>query len=95
MYDESGSEHIRSQPKRITRQNSNIQIDDLYFHNIQFSLMYLVSFLIIAISCVYYFSANDFNNRILLQDKEVIVKDFPFYKIVSKNSIDNSNHIIS
>lgn len=84
---------VLNQTKRFNRQYSSIQIDDLYFHNIQFSLMYLVSFLIVAISCVYYFSANDFNNRILLQEKEVIVKDFPFYKIVSKNTKGNRNHI--
>ena len=71
-------------PKRQKSAISLTKNEDSYFHNLQFSLLYLVSFFITCISCVYYYSYNNFNNRIILDVKEYLNTDFPFYKITSK-----------
>ena len=63
------------------------------YHNLQFSLLYLVSFFITCISCVYYYSYNDFNNKKLLDVKEYLNTDFPFYKIMSKYTKGRSIYI--
>ena len=35
-----------------------------HYHNIYFALLYLISVFIVAISCAYYYSYNNYNNRI-------------------------------
>ena len=55
------------------------------YHNIYFALLFLISIFIVAISCAYYFSYNNYNNRIFLNTIKPIKKEqYPFYKIVSK-----------
>ena len=75
------------------KRDSFVQIDEYYFHNIQFSLLYLTSFFIVGFSCIYYFSCSNYNNRIILPYKENEVKDFPYYTIVSKNTHENQINI--
>ena len=61
-----------------------------HYHNIYFALLYLVSVFIVAISCAYYFSYNNYNNRIFLKTINPILKDqYPFYKITSKYTKGN------
>ena len=64
--------------RETKKRDSFVQIDEYYFHNIQFSLMYLTSFFIVGFSCIYYFSCSNYNNRIILPYKENEVKDFPY-----------------
>ena len=60
------------------------------YHNIYFALLYLISIFIVGISCAYYFSYNNYNNRIFLSTIKKIVKEqYPFYKIVSKYTKGN------
>ena len=64
------------------------------YHNIYFALLYLISTFIVGISCAYYFSYNNYNNRIFLPVKNIISLDqYPFYKIVSKYTKGNSIYI--
>ena len=61
------------------------------YHNIYFALMYLISTFIVGISCAYYFSYNNYNNRIFLPSKKLISLDqYPFYKITSKYTKGNT-----
>ena len=79
--------------KETKRRDSFVQIDEYYFHNIQFSLLYLTSFFIVGFSCIYYFSCCNYNNRIILPYKENEVRHFPYYTIVSKNTHENQINI--
>ena len=55
------------------------------YHNIYFALLYLISVFIVGISCAYYFSYNNYNNRIFLNtSKKILLEQYPFYKITSK-----------
>ena len=64
------------------------------YHNIYFALMYLISTFIVGISCAYYFSYNNYNNRIFLPSKKLISLDqYPFYKITSKYTKGNTIYI--
>ena len=64
------------------------------YHNIYFALLYLISIFIVAISCAYYFSYNNYNNRIFLNTIKPIKKEqYPFYKIVSKYTKGNLIYI--
>ena len=61
------------------------------YHNIYFALIYLISTFIVGISCAYYFSYNNYNNRIFLPSKKLISLDqYPFYKITSKYTKGNT-----
>ena len=60
------------------------------YHNIYFALLYLISVFIVAISCAYYYSYNNYNNRIFLTKGKIILKEqYPFYKIISKYTKGN------
>ena len=64
------------------------------YHNIYFALLYLISIFIVAISCAYYFSYNNYNNRIFLNtSKAILPEQYPFYKIVSKYTKGNFIYI--
>ena len=64
------------------------------YHNISFALIYLISTFIVGISCAYYFSYNNYNNRIFLPSKKLVSQDeYPFYKIDSKYTKGNTIHI--
>ena len=64
------------------------------YHNIYFALLYLISTFIVGISCTYYLSYNNYNNRIFLPVKNTISLDqYLFYKIVSKYTKGNSIYI--
>ena len=64
------------------------------YHNIYFALLYLISTFIVGISCAYYFSYNNYNNRIFLPSKKLISEDqYPFYKIASKYTKGNTINI--
>ncbi len=64
------------------------------YHNIYFALLYLISIFIVGISCAYYFSYNNYNNRIFLNTIKPIKKEqYPFYKIVSKYTKGNLIYI--
>ena len=64
------------------------------YHNIYFALLYLISTFIVGISCAYYYSYNNYNNRIFLPSKKVISLDqYPFYKITSKYTKGNTINI--
>ena len=81
------NEHEENLSQPSPKRQSIISItkkEDEDFHNLKFSLLYLISFFITCISCVYYYSYNNFNNRIILDYKEYLNTDFPFYKITSK-----------
>ena len=59
-----------------------------------FALIYLISIFIVGISCAYYFSYNNYNNRIFLPSKKIIsLEEYPFYKIISKYTKGNSIYI--
>ena len=61
-----------------------------HYHNIYFALLYLISVFIVAISCAYYYSYNNYNNRIFLTKGKIILKEqYPFYKIISKYTKGN------
>ena len=74
---------------------NNIEIntiitDELYFHKLNFSLLYLISILVVCISSVYYYSLNNYNNRIYLSTNDLnINSNFPIYKIISKYTEGN------
>ena len=83
---------------KITDNNNiinNIEIntiitDELYFHKLNFSLLYLISILVVCISSVYYYSLNNYNNRIYLSTNDLnINSNFPIYKIISKYTEGN------
>ena len=80
--DDTKEENVTDSQEQSKR-DSFVHIDDYYFHNIQFSLLYLTSLFIVGISCIYYFSCNNYNNRIVLPYKENEIHDFPYYTIVS------------
>ena len=64
------------------------------YHNIYFALFYLISTFIVGISCAYYFSYNNYNNRIFLPSQKLISQDeYPFYKITSKYTKGNTIYI--
>ena len=64
------------------------------YHNIYFALLYLISIFIVAISCAYYFSYNNYNNRIFLNTiKTIQPEQYPFYKIISKYTKGNCVYI--
>ena len=64
------------------------------YHNIYFALLYLISIFIVAISCAYYFSYNNYNNRIFLSTiKPINKQQYPFYKITSKYTKGNLIYI--
>ena len=64
------------------------------YHNLYFVLLYLISTFIVGISCAYYFSYNNYNNRIFLPSKKLISsEEYPFYKITSKYTKGNSIYI--
>ena len=64
------------------------------YHNIYFALLYLISIFIVAISCAYYFSYNNYNNRIFLNTiKTIQPEQYPFYKIISKYTKGNFVYI--
>jgi hypothetical protein len=75
--------------------NESLEIEQKnQYHNIYFALLYLLSTFIVGISCAYYFSYNNYNNRIFLPVKNIISLDqYPFYKIVSKYTKGNSIYI--
>jgi len=75
--------------------NDSLEIEQKnQYHNIYFALLYLISTFIVGISCAYYFSYNNYNNRIFLPVKNNISLDqYPFYKIVSKYTKGNSIYI--
>ena len=80
---------------KISNNNNNIEIntiitDELYFHKLNFSLLYLISILVVCISSVYYYSLNNYNNRIYLSTNDLnINSNFPIYKIISKYTEGN------
>lgn len=90
--DDTKEENVTDSQEQSKR-DSFVHIDDYYFHNIQFSLLYLTSLFIVGISCIYYFSCNNYNNRIVLPYKENEIHDFPYYTIVSKNTHENKINI--
>ena len=64
------------------------------YHNIYFALFYLISTFIVGISCAYYYSYNNYNNRIFLPTKKLMSLDqYPFYKITSKYTKGNTINI--
>ena len=64
------------------------------YHNIYFALLYLISTFIIGISCAYYYSYNNYNNRIFLPSKKIIsLEQYPFYKITYKYTKGNTINI--
>ena len=66
----------------------------IQYHNIYFALFYLISVFIVGISCVYYFSYNNYNNRVFLKSyKNIVNENYPFYKIVSKYTKGNLIYI--
>ena len=75
--------------------NDSIDIEQKnQYHNIYFALFYLISTFIVGISCAYYFSYNNYNNRIFLPSKKLILEDqYPFYKIISKFTKGNTIYI--
>ena len=75
----------------IYKNESTLNDNTNQYHNIYFALMYLISIFIVGISCAYYFSYNNYNNRIFLPSKKLIsLEDYPFYKITSKYTKGNS-----
>ena len=71
-----------------------LQVKKVFTKNIYFALLYLISIFIVAISCAYYFSYNNYNNRIFLNTIKPIKKEqYPFYKIVSKYTKGNLVYI--
>ena len=74
----------------IYKNESSDSKPKMQYHNIYFALLYLISVFIVAISCAYYFSYNNYNNRIFLNNNKEILSDLnPFYKIVSKYTKGN------
>ena len=52
----------------------NDSLDNEYknqYHKLYFALLYLISTFIVGISCAYYFSYNNYNNRIFLPSKKI------------------------
>ena len=81
---------------QLSSHSSNIKADDLYYHNISFALLYFISIFIVFISCAYYYSFNNFNNRIFLPEKKMLITEkdnIPFYKIISKYTKGNMIYI--
>ena len=75
----------------IYKNYSNDNDNQNQYHNIYFALIYLISTFIVGISCAYYFSYNNYNNRIFLPSKKMISLDeYPFYKMTSKYTKGNS-----
>ena len=78
----------------IYKNNSSDNEQNNQYHNIYFALIYLISTFIVGISCAYYFSYNNYNNRIFLPSQKFIsLEDYPFYKITSKYTKGNSIYI--
>ena len=78
----------------IYKNDSSDNEQNNQYHNIYFALFYLISTFIVGISCAYYFSYNNYNNRIFLPSQKFIsLEDYPFYKITSKYTRGNSIYI--
>ena len=78
----------------IYKNDSNFNENENKYHNIYFALMYLISFFIVGISCAYYFTYNNYNNRIFLPSKKTVsLEEYPFYKLASKYTKGNSIYI--
>ena len=54
----------------IYKNDSTLNENENQYHNIYFALMYLISIFVVGISCAYYFTYNNYNNRIFLPSKK-------------------------
>ena len=104
--DELNQEFINDKNDNNENQFLNKSADDIFkektsdnnkpnqYHNIYFALIYLISCLVVGVSCAYYFSYNNYNNRIFLPTQKTISpEDYPFYKIRSKYTKGNCIYI--
>ena len=90
----NNSIHRNKSADEIYKNNSFNDEQKNQYHNIYFALLYLISTFIVGISCAYYFSYNNYNNRIFLPSKNLIsLEQYPFYKITSKYTKGNTINI--